>query len=304
MPSQENGSPANVTANLPASVGITSSSNTTPIVVQTSAPHLLTSGDEVQINGHQGNVAANGLWPVMVVDATHVLLVGSTPSGVGTATGTVQSMGFGTTYAIPSDGDAFDAAAFNVAYEALGDRTASLLANSGRYKVLEIIDHETDDGTAQNTNWTGTHTFAAQNVWEQITASPIYSLGNILNVNDAIEVSFTGSVHAVNSGASVNNDVMLALYISFYPAGGSPVSFGRIDGSAVACGTPTTGGGYDVSTPVCLLGREDAIADQGFAIYLFGLTRNATPTNVSVSMLGDHQTRVRIDRPTDYTRLG
>ena len=51
----------------PASIAIQSSTNTTPIAIQTIADHNLVVGDYVSITGHTTNTNANGVWKVSVV---------------------------------------------------------------------------------------------------------------------------------------------------------------------------------------------------------------------------------------------
>lgn len=72
-------------------IDIASSTNATPIQVNTSAAHGLSTGDLVFIADHATNTAANGLWPVTVVDADSFTLDDSVGNGVGGATGTVRS---------------------------------------------------------------------------------------------------------------------------------------------------------------------------------------------------------------------
>lgn len=45
--------------------------NASPIVVQTTGNHNLSAGDTVVITGVAGNTAANGIWYISIVDATH-----------------------------------------------------------------------------------------------------------------------------------------------------------------------------------------------------------------------------------------
>lgn len=124
MSSQYIGDPASVT--LPTPLAIVSSTNATPIVMHTGV-HGLVTGDWVFVDDHLVNTAANGAWEIAKINATTFQLVGSVGNGVGGATGTVTGQGFGASYAIPSDGDAPDAASVNVAFEAIGDRTAKLM---------------------------------------------------------------------------------------------------------------------------------------------------------------------------------
>jgi len=75
---------------LPVSVvPVSAASNTSPIVITTSAPHMQLSGNVVWVAGVQGNTAANNRWTVTLIDATHFQLNGSTGSGSYTSGGTV-----------------------------------------------------------------------------------------------------------------------------------------------------------------------------------------------------------------------
>jgi hypothetical protein len=74
-------------ANAIAPRAISSSTNATPIVVTTAAAHGFTTGDNVTINGHATNTAANGTWVVTVTGASTFSLDGCVGNGVGGATG-------------------------------------------------------------------------------------------------------------------------------------------------------------------------------------------------------------------------
>lgn len=124
MSTQYNGIPSNLSGLVPETyVNISSSTNASPIVVTTSSAHGLETGDDTFIYGHRVNTNANGKWTVTVLSSTTFSLNGSTGNGVGAATGVSQSLALGPSFQIPADGDDFDAAAFDVPYEALGDRT-------------------------------------------------------------------------------------------------------------------------------------------------------------------------------------
>lgn len=68
-------------------VRIVSSTNSTPITVNTDAAHGLTAGDAISIYGHKVNTAANGNWIVASAGGTSLTLTGSIGNGVGGATG-------------------------------------------------------------------------------------------------------------------------------------------------------------------------------------------------------------------------
>ncbi len=72
------------------SIAVTSSTDTTPIVVTLPAGHGFVAGDSVTISGHTTNVAANGTWVLSAAAATTVTLTGSIGSGAGAgASGTI-----------------------------------------------------------------------------------------------------------------------------------------------------------------------------------------------------------------------
>ncbi len=135
MSDQYNGQVETIASNLPVATNIVSSTNTTPIQVTANA-HGLNEFDFVIILNHLVNTAANGIWKAHVVNANVFELVDSVGIGAGGATGNVLSLALGPTYAVPADGDAFNAAAFNAAYEALGDRTAFLWYTAGWASVI------------------------------------------------------------------------------------------------------------------------------------------------------------------------
>jgi hypothetical protein len=119
-----------------ATVAIASSTNATPIVVTTSTPHGLGTGQSVIITDHLVNTAANGIWIVVVTGASTFSIytlagVAVAGVGVGGASGNVQSLGLpGIT--LPEDlVTDRDVASVNVPFEALADMTAWLA-----YRVL------------------------------------------------------------------------------------------------------------------------------------------------------------------------
>lgn len=135
MASQYDGIQENIT--LPSSISIASSLFTSPIVIVTATPHGLLPGASVNVTGHLGNTKANGRWAeIGVVSPTSFTLVGSSANAAGGATGQVQPLNFGSTMAIPSDGDPDAGATFDVGYEALADRSVMQLFMTGAYKLV------------------------------------------------------------------------------------------------------------------------------------------------------------------------
>lgn len=208
MPSQWNGQPGN--ESLHAILNISASTNATPIVVTTSAPHDYTEGDAVSIRDHATNTAANGEWQVHVVDASNIALYSvvssgglsgpSVGNGVGGATGTVRGLGLLATYAIPSDGDDPTAASVNVGLSGLGDRTQYLAQYIGAYKTIYAASRGTDSSAYASNGWLKQSN--AINVWTRALDDGTFGGGSAdffqstmavphVQTNDVVELEFT-----------------------------------------------------------------------------------------------------------------
>lgn len=74
---------------------VSGATNASPIVINTSTPHGLSTGQVTTISGVTGNVAANGTWPIIFISTTSFSLTGSIGNGT-------YSAGTGTVY-IPND---------------------------------------------------------------------------------------------------------------------------------------------------------------------------------------------------------
>lgn len=134
-------------------VEILSSTDATPIVIQTTAPHGFTSGaatDTVEVEGHLVNTNANGVWQISVVDATHFSLDGSagTGGGPGGATGYAVDWSVNPSPTIPSDGDLSQAAAWNPSVENLTNMVPFLNRRCGRFRLQDIYFAENTAGYA------------------------------------------------------------------------------------------------------------------------------------------------------------
>lgn len=122
---------------------ILSSTDATPIVIQTTAPHGFTPGaatDTVEVEGHLINTNANGVWQISVVDSTHFSLDGSagTGGGPGGQTGYAVDWSVNPAQTIPSDGDLSQAAAWNPAVENLANMVPFLNRRIGRFRLYDI----------------------------------------------------------------------------------------------------------------------------------------------------------------------
>ena len=199
MAEQINGQPSLITPNLPDAISIISSTNATPIVITSDGAHLLTTGDSVIITDHLVNIAANGIWTVVVISPTTFSLTGSAGVGVGGATGQLQGMGYGSTYAIPDDGDGIDAASVGVGFEALADRTAFAIEQIRWRGLVDVFDVAQD--TTGNIETASSTSFAdATNVTATITKCL---------VNDVLRVRLTAIMGITTTGADYNSAIRL-----------------------------------------------------------------------------------------------
>lgn len=128
MPSPYQGNPANADLLVATITGVTLGPMS---VVTTAAAHGFYPGDNVFIFGVGGVVGVNNepITPWLItVTGTHTFTLSNAAAFTGSYTsgGTVYDLAIGPPITIPSDGDTFNAAAFNVAYRALADRTQLL----------------------------------------------------------------------------------------------------------------------------------------------------------------------------------
>lgn len=198
------GIPGNVVAGngISNAVSVVGATNAHPIVITTATPHNYNTGDLVAISFASVNTAANGLWKITVLTSTTFSLGGSWGNGVFTGAAIAINQALNPPYAIPSDGDAFNAAAFNVALEALGDRTAYLqrLNPSGMYNLVSQSFSTTTDDTFS----TWSTTSASTTGWQTLTSTtdPFGLSANpqYCNANDLFIYNFTTTLQV---GANV-----------------------------------------------------------------------------------------------------
>jgi len=140
------GNPANITTPLVVSTftGVTGAA-VTPIVITTPTNHLYATGDSVTVSGVTGNTAANGTFSIIVLSPTTFSLTGTTGNGAYAGGGTSSDNSLTPQFTLPSDGDAFNASAFNVPYQAIADRTQFLATR---------IQQRADTPTSATGTWT------------------------------------------------------------------------------------------------------------------------------------------------------
>jgi hypothetical protein len=241
LTTQENGRAGNIS--FVGSANIASTTDANPIVVVTSAPHNAVDGDTVDISGHQVNVAANGIWQITFISATSFAIpTAGSGAGAGGATGKVQSLALGATYATPDDGDAATAASVDVALDAVADRTAWLGLMTGRYKLAgpPFLVQRTVDLTS---SWEtiSIPSTQAPAVWTPTATPTIFSYHPSfpLQLNDIILVSadFFAKVGSYSTTRNLTfNAAAHTITLSGGAGGGTGGSFltdGFVNGQAV-----------------------------------------------------------------------
>lgn len=269
MPSQYNGLPALIVP-LPA-VNIASSTNANPIVVTTSAAHNMTTGDYATIANHQVNTSANGANQAVTVLSPTTFSIARIGVGVGGATGTVQPLSVGATFATPSDGDAHQASAYNVAFDTLGDRSAFLGAATGVAKltsrlvwtwpdVTGAFAWSLESVTAVAATWYPFPLFGGRNLTLQggiaenggaaaLTVQPPFTVTGLSGINDAVRVSLACDVGSAGSTA-----VRVGLFYAVTVAGAAAPVFPGGYSPIPGCSQMIISGGTNSSAAVRLEG--------------------------------------------------
>lgn len=117
---------------------ILSSTNASPIQVTFSAPPGYNDQDTVEIQNHQTNTAANGIWVVTKITGSVYALNGSTGNGVGGNTGTAQDFSLLPTLTLPSDGDLSTAASVNTPLEGTANFAPYLYRLTGAFRLINV----------------------------------------------------------------------------------------------------------------------------------------------------------------------
>lgn len=110
---------------------VSGATNASPIVVTTSAAHLLSTGQTVVVASVGGNTAANGTFTITVLTSTTFSLDGSTGNGAYTSGGTV------TTTALMTDA----ASSFGTSSELVG-AFVEITAGTGAGQIRTIAAHD------------------------------------------------------------------------------------------------------------------------------------------------------------------
>lgn len=295
MSQQYRGLPANISR--PGSLNIVSSTNASPIVLTVTA-HGLTTGDVVDVANHTTNTAANGRWAATVIDANDFALytIGGSASrgnGVGGATGTVQPRTFGASFAMPSDGDAENAASVDVSLQALADRTefAALSIAAGSFCMIGYSHQTLDPATGFGQWGAGSLTTTASQITLVPSGSAFWTIPGV-NMEDLLEIDFGFSAQA--GGA---NSLLFLEYDGRVP-GGVPGIGTKLNGTTRPVSTASSYGGaihMKAFLPITASNFFGAGNSGGNVdISLWGVTTTSTDT---VSLDGAYDLAVKIWRP-------
>jgi hypothetical protein len=275
MPDFYGGMPANAITPLPSSKNISSTSNTTPIVVTTSTAHGIQTGDYVYVTGAT-DANANGIFPAGTVTSDTVVLVGTTTGGGGGAAGTILDLGWGEEYAIPVDlTDDMDAASVNVALEALGDRTAALL-----YMIRYANQYKSGGSSVWGTTHVNSGTFlwsgdafllgSGRHQWRRARVS-LTDANQTINVTQA-DRFFAGNSTALRTvtlahsggNAPYSNETIEVVFRGTVAGGtGSRWTFAREDATTIA--TFAVSGSVG-ATDVCMYAEFEYITGTGWRL--------------------------------------
>lgn len=186
-------------------IGISSTTNATPIEVTTAVNHGYSTGDQVQVEFPQ-DANAEGFWTITVTAVNKFTLNGSTGSGAGGAQGIVENFTLLPNPTIPSDGDLVDATNANTPVEdALNKASAYLQRGVGRYRVHDIYTIAVNDDTFAA--WSAT-TVPNTSVWTALQNSPVFGFATpvpVVSANMQATDRFivTSSTTYINAAANV-----------------------------------------------------------------------------------------------------
>lgn len=257
---------------------IASTSNTTPIQVTWSGAVPFNDGDTIEIEGHATNVNANGVWPYQKIDSTHGLLVGSTPTAAGGATGIGLDWSINPILQVPEDlVDDVDANTVNPTFQGLFDLAPYMYRRMGAYSLIDVKAR--DDGAVFTTFST---TAVNAVTWTDLGVTAITGR-RYLHYGDLLEISFFSAL-----SCTASNTVAVAASLN-------NVGYGTLTASAIEFAPGTSG----VIVPFHLRYRfvfgGGGFPDLGpYNITIQGLSAAGTP---NIVLSGPQQLLVKHYRP-------
>lgn len=292
MSTQKSGTPNNIVP--PAAVNIASSTNTNPIVITTSGAHGLPTLDQAyaDISGHAVNTNANGVWPATVLSPT-TFSIPKAGNGVGAATGTVQSLQLGASSAIPSDGDAENAASVDVALGTLFDQTAFLAQATGQYKLVSTTVLQVNDANAAGTTAWGSGNVVGAQAW---TTTGVINPANTPTVigGDLVRVRLTSTAQTFSDGVG-GHSVQYSLGFNVTAPGAGVGSAAKITGSGQTVYVDVSKITY---APLDLTGVIQVGPSVAGTLRIYGAVSGFVNGTVLAEWIGDYTLTIQVWRQT------
>lgn len=207
--------------------------------------------------------------------------------------GTVQSLGYGTTFSQPSDGDSRAASTVLPAFAALADRTAWLMLQTGKYRCANVVNYSLDGGLNTGPDWATQTTSGSALTWGTFTTGQMPWAVNDVVANDIIEVSLTTSLILPGTGAS-NSYFFLSLFASSIVSPGGSPTYTKLNAGGTICLAQSTSS----VLPVSLTGLWNRTSVGNAGTVSFELQAASALTSQAIGLLGDYNFGARIWRPT------
>lgn len=255
---------------------VVDASNTSPIVIETSAPHPYIDGDTVNITGVVGNTSANvGQRPIDIVDATHFSLRGTTGNGAYVSGGAVKDFFPSAVVTLDSTCDASVEGVLisnedgrNHDFAATGPLTSSMLVGCYSEAALNKIDtpSEAHGGLLGQTQHVGT--------------------GHVTSVGSAKGAPFryvnTRGAADIESALGANNDQLDAFFFGVTGGDYYTLRYNSVSGRwTFMCDASAEYQVLQLPTPVSSLRANGPIMGNGF----FLSARKIAAANVNMAFV-------------------
>lgn len=287
MPDNYSGNAANVTSPLgPVTINGSASGAGGAVVLSTTTAHDFASNDLVTVAGVGGTTEADGTWVILVIDATHFLLVGTTWVHAWTSGGTATDESLTPYFQVPKDGETPTVESILASIKALADRTQFLqkqffqatepfLVPSGQYVV-----------SSQDEPATSSYGFAvAAYATTTASGSGPSLLGSVVGceVGDIIEVVAHGAWSKTQTGNGFSSNARLEFVQSY--SGGIGQTTSPIPHSETSDTLAGALAGFLV--PVSMVGRFTVTVAGTIAVFVNGFVGDATVITAWQPTLGN-----------------
>lgn len=299
------GLPSNISN--PASISIASSTATNPIVVNTSSPHGLTTGDWVDIDAHLVNTPANCVnTPVTVLTSTTFSIpIDGTAYSNGGATGSVFPLAYtGNIATLPADGDPYAATTYLPGYTAALDRSSFERASSGPYKLI-LDDVVRAAVTGAGTVWAGATLSGSSYSPLLVSGSPVTFGRSHVHVNDIVEIRLDTTLQITETAPFMGAFALAYAFVTYGNAGSASYAVGPnklVNSSATGVTTvnaPATlvcrvGGPSGLTPPISYTGANNTVGELLCQVWASPFAN----TSMVMNVLGDYVVTCRHWRPT------